>query len=396
MRKNSMNRAMACGAMLMFVGTATAQTLALGHGKVRADVRSSSAGEQGTRGTSESGEPPSAESGAALFASVPGLGLVALNGTVYRIAGIPGGASLFPVATPARSRAQTFSRSGEKLLSQGGSQWVRATVGQQFLELGDVAEPETESTALDAGMPIGLVSLSRSGRAMVVASADATRVNIYQIDGMTATLRDSVELGSGVWHIQSIIVADQASTFVALTESDGWMEAVAWSADANATTTLAQGQQLRADLSADGTQIAVLDLAVNRMSVFAARASGISLSSAQDLPLPENDDSTASIAGVYWIGGRFAAASIRDRDVRICAEGGDCESLRLPIPAARGMRSLPGDNLLFVESDRIGVPSYLLDLSAGYARWHFVGRTGQVGRQLEAGNGTRGRLGLQR
>ncbi len=396
MRKNSMNRAMACGAMLMFVGTVTAQTLALGHGKVRADVRSSSAGEQGIRGTSESGEPPSAESGAALSASVPALGLVALNGTVYRIAGIPGGASLVPVETPAGSRAQTFSRSGEQLLSQGGSLWVRATSGQRFLELGDVAEPETESTALDAGMPIGLVSLSRSGRAMAVASDDATRVDIYQIDGMTATIRDSVELGSGVRHIQSIIVSDQASTFIALTESDGWMEAIAWSADANATTSLAQGQQLRADLSADGTHIAVLDLAVNRMSVFAARASGISLSSAQDLPLSENDDSTASIAGVYWIGGRFVSASIRDRDVRICAEGGDCESLRLPIPAARGMRSLPGDHLLFVESDRIGVPSYLLDFSAGHARWHFVGRTGQVGRQLEAGNGTRGRLPLRR
>ncbi|MDZ7637514.1 MAG: hypothetical protein U5J83_04595 [Bryobacterales bacterium] len=318
-----------------------------------------------------------------LAASLPDLGLVELAGTMYRIVGIPGGASLHPVQMPVRPG----SSAAPALHAEAAALWVRAAPGETFFQYANAEDGD--AARVEAAFPIGLVALSPNGTAMAIASAGDSRVQVFRASGATIEPLSNIDLGASLHRLAKLLISDDATRLLAVSAGQGWMEARVWSA-ATGTIVLAQGPQLRIALSGDGGRIAIFDAIADRLSVFEIRAAGIFLSSSRDLAALQQSPSPV-LSELHFQEGRAVVTTIRERDVRLCGESGNCTAARLPIPAALSVRALHAANLLFVESARAGIPSYLLELTEDGAKWHFVSRDRETARGTALGRGPEGR-----
>jgi hypothetical protein len=321
-------------------------------------------------------------SGSALAAGVPTLGVVELDGAIYKMDGIPGGASLQAIASLGARRS-----SSSQLLSTGGGSWVRSARASRLVEIAD--------QSLRAEIPVGALALSRLGAAMAVADTTGARIDIYALDASGAQLRKTADFAAGSGVFAELHIDENASSLLAIVAHEGWMQAVAWDAETGKSSVLMQGGDLRAAVNDNGARLAIFDAAMRQWNTFARGAGGFTLAASHRLPVSAETEGEA-LSTVAWLGSQFVATTIRGRSVELCFESGACESERLPIASARSIRTTAAANVLFVESARRGVPSYLLEFEGSHRNWHFIGRNGGEPRSAPMGRGPAARTRSER
>ncbi len=283
------------------------------------------------------------------------------------------------------------------LTSAVESAWAYAAQGGSRVTLSSLrGSANPSAAAFQPGMPVGTLAFSRDGSTLAVAHEGDAVIKLFHIrDGATEELQ-TLELGAGSGRVEQMQMDEAGQNLVGIRAGAGWMDAIAWSAAANGPSVLARGTNLFAAIRPDGQQAAVYDPDSSTLQLFANGTGGFSLSSTLQLPAGSANGAKL-LAALHFVDGRFVTIAIRDRAVWLCDESGECKNSILPIAAARAVRPLASPHVLFVESAKEGVPSYLLEFMDGKAAWHFVSRPADDrGGMRRTGIPVRGEPGMMR
>ncbi|MCW5962927.1 MAG: hypothetical protein KIT83_02725 [Bryobacterales bacterium] len=308
---------------------------------------------------------PAQPATAILGAAVPTLGVVAIEGALYRVDGIPGGARLSVLQT-ASIRAK-----GDALLASAvSSAWAYATPGATRVMVTPLVQGALPTTIFP-GIPVGELALSGDGSTLAVTHQTEPLIVLQPATESSPEKRHAISLGAG--RLMALHLDTEGLHLVALRSTSGWMEALAWSSSTNAVQLLTHGTALSAAMRPDGSEIAVFDAETGTLQHFHRGSGGFGLAATQQLPMAP-PSAAHSLAAVHFLNGRFVVALIREQAVVLCTLGDGCAQSTLPIPTARAIRPLASQSVLFVESARQGVPSYLLELGEDSPSWHFISR----------------------
>lgn len=306
----------------------------------------------------------------ALQATIPSLGFVELDGSMYRIEGVPGGSRLTSVFAPP-SRGGT----GGYIYATAAGRWVRSAKSSQSVSIAT----KTGDHTIDAGIPINSLALSRAGRILAVCGEGGQVTRLFDLEAEGTPVRASIEWNAPGFTLNSMMVSDDASVAVGLFERDGVREAHVWTREEGAGTVLGQGVSLEVAASPDGERLAMLNPRARELSVYKRAGGSFALHSSRTFGMLQESE-RPDFEELTFTRGTFVAIRIHGNDAEICGESGECLYSRPPINEVRSAHSLPANGLLFLESGRRGVPSYLLELDDSGIRWHFIGRTGVPGR----------------